>query len=120
MDWLLRTERSTDDYVQQLQQKLASDEWEAFDTPSYELGDEDFGKDIGFGFGACTLDEDPEGCSPPEPYPLRTNLPKMAQPRCFQDPYAIFVPATYEDAAKAIDTIREHDEKFTILSGGHE
>jgi len=95
---------------------LATDDWPAFDTPYYEF-DPDANTNTGpgnSGYKGCDV------CSPPEPYPLRTALPKIAMPRCPQSPYAIFVPATYEDAATAVNVIRDHNETFTVLSGGHD
>lgn len=52
--------------------------------------------------------------------PISNSLPKIAMPRCPNAPYAIFIPATNEDAASAIRIIKEHDETFSILSGGHD
>jgi len=118
LDLLERVRMSTDDYISQIERKLSSPAaWESFDTPLYEFGDTTVGDDIGAGFNTCR-GEGP--CTPPEPYPFRTNLPRMAQPRCLQDPYVVFVPATYEDAALAIKTLGDYDEKFTIISGGHD
>mmetsp|Transcript_18261 Transcript_18261/g.26783 ORF Transcript_18261/g.26783 Transcript_18261/m.26783 type:complete len:522 (-) Transcript_18261:207-1772(-) len=83
-----------------------------YPTPFYELNSS---VDVETeGFRGCDV------CSPPEPYPIRTALPLMAQPRCPQQPYVVFLPATYEDAQSAIDIIREYGQKFTILSGGHD
>uniref|UniRef100_A0A7S2MEF3 FAD-binding PCMH-type domain-containing protein n=1 Tax=Helicotheca tamesis TaxID=374047 RepID=A0A7S2MEF3_9STRA len=107
-----RTVEVTDNYVAQIE----SLGYTAFETPDYEFNP-DANANVGpgpSGFRGCDV------CSPPEPYPFRTVLPKIAMPRCAQTPYALFIPATYEDAASAINIIRDHNAQFTVLSGGHD
>lgn len=64
--------------INELQGLVNSGLLEAYPTPAYELGETE-----------------------PEPYPFRTALPNLDSRKCnfLQKPYAIFVPATYEDAA---------------------
>lgn len=62
---------------------------EPYPTPDYELGETD-----------------------PEPYPFRTALPVLDTAKCnyYQKPYAIFIPATYEDAAVSTNCSCKGDE----------
>jgi len=114
------TVAATDYYVEEIGNLLADGldpVVEAFDTPEYEgpLGVDTFETGPGnSGFKGCA------NCTLPEPYPFRTTLPKIDMPRCPQLPYAVFVPATVEDAAIAISMIKHYEETFTILSGGHD
>lgn len=38
---------------------------------------------------------------------------------CTERPYVVFIPSTYEDITDALNLIRDNDEDFNVMSGGH-